>query len=69
MRNMLQFIAALALLAAATGLFGLWSGMFDSKVSAGLSFGGLALLIAFLYDRRQAQLARRSQREMTELDR
>jgi hypothetical protein len=65
----MQFAAALALLAATTGLFSLWSGMFDSKVSAGLSFGGLALFIAFLYDRRQARLARTEHREMTKLDR
>lgn len=65
---MMQFVAALALLAVTTWLAKLWIGYIGDAWNAALIGVPIILFIAFLYDRRQARLARTERREMTELD-
>ena len=66
---MVQFIAGLALLGVCTWLANKWFGLFgpDYFYTAGALGFGLLCLIAFIYDRRQAQL-QKSNRAMTERD-
>lgn len=68
MTVLFQFIAGLALVAIVTGIFSLWSGLFDNRGTAGLLFGGLAILIAFLFDRLKARSDRKGQEVMPPRD-
>lgn len=68
MTTILQLLASLALLAVVTWGANHWIAYIGDAWTAALFGFPIILFIAFLYDRRQAQLARRADRATTEYD-